>query len=493
MRQTVGILGTPIDILNTAEVVARIEQFVEQRRFHQIATANTDFVVNAVDDPELRYILRNSDLVIPDGMPLVWASRMMRSRLPERVTGVDLVPQLAALAARNGYRLFMLGARPEVAQQACRRLQEDHPGLNVVGCLSPPMAPLLDMDHSGIVAEIKAARPDILLVAFGNPKQEKWIHMNRAELQSVSVCLGVGGTFDFIAGVASRAPQWMQRSGLEWVHRLSHEPRRLHRRYARDFAHFSRYLLQQWSLLRHFRLTGESHLEITRADDYTRISVSGDLSSLIASRLQDAADAALCAGTHLLVDVHNVRGVDGEALGLLLNLPKRAIAFHREMRIARMSPAMQQLFQVSGLCDAPYRAETSRGTAFATALPTGMTMEVIEGPGAVTLRVCGHSDVETVEQFVTLCQHILAKGKRLDLDFRGLQYADLMLVCKLQSLLSLPENCERVRILPGDVLLALLQREKAEHRFCLRTSADSKPELEERYTDVREYQDIYAS
>src|SRR5215475_10135001 len=111
MRQTVGILGTPIDILDTQEVLGRLEQFIQERRFHQVATANTDFLINAIEDPELRQILRNADLVMPDGMPVVWAARMMRSPLPERVTGADLVPALAARAAQQGYRLYMLGAR----------------------------------------------------------------------------------------------------------------------------------------------------------------------------------------------------------------------------------------------------------------------------------------------------------------------------------------------------------------------------------------------
>src|SRR5690348_6765724 len=108
MRQTVGILGTPVDNLGMSEVLARIEQFVSEHRFHQVATANTDFLINALEDPELRCILRTADLVIPDGMPLIWASRMMSSPLPERVTGADLVPKLARLAAAKGMKLFML-------------------------------------------------------------------------------------------------------------------------------------------------------------------------------------------------------------------------------------------------------------------------------------------------------------------------------------------------------------------------------------------------
>src|SRR5882724_7783137 len=137
MRQTVGILGTPIDVLDTEAVLARLEQFIQERRFHQVATANTDFLINAIEDPELRHILRNADLVMPDGMPVVWAARLMRSPLPERVTGADIVPALAALSAQKGYRLYMLGARPEVAKRARERMEADYPGIQIVGCLSP--------------------------------------------------------------------------------------------------------------------------------------------------------------------------------------------------------------------------------------------------------------------------------------------------------------------------------------------------------------------
>ena len=179
MRQTVGILGTPIDILNTEEALARMEQFIGERRFHQVATANADFLINALADPELRHILRNADLVVPDGMPVVWAARATRSRLPERVTGADIVPALARMAAKSGYRIFMLGAMPEVAQGAKEKLEAANPGLQIVGCISPKIPSISEMDSESILQEIDRVKPDILLVAFGNPKQEKWIYLHR--------------------------------------------------------------------------------------------------------------------------------------------------------------------------------------------------------------------------------------------------------------------------------------------------------------------------
>src|SRR5262249_6531765 len=156
--QTVGILGTPVDILDTKAVLERLEQFLAEGRFHQVATANTDFLINALADPEQQHILRNADLVIPDGMPVVWAARRLRSCLPERVTGADLIPELAELSARKGYRIFMLGARLEVARSAKSYLEAQYPGIQIVGCLSPPVASLVEMDSEPILDEITRAR-----------------------------------------------------------------------------------------------------------------------------------------------------------------------------------------------------------------------------------------------------------------------------------------------------------------------------------------------
>ena len=252
MRNLVPIIHTPIDRLDMHGVLARLEAFLCERGFHQVATANTDYLVNALRDPELREILSAAHLVTPDGMPVVWASRLLGQALPERVTGVDLIPPLATLAAREGYRLYLLGAQPEVNAGACERLRADYPALQLVGSAAPPDSALETMDTEAILEDIERTQPDILLVAFGNPKQEKWIYRNRERLRNVPVCIGVGGTFDFLAGRTRRAPLWMQRRGLEWLFRLSQEPRRLFKRYNRDFWLFGFHLLRQYVALRLF-------------------------------------------------------------------------------------------------------------------------------------------------------------------------------------------------------------------------------------------------
>jgi exopolysaccharide biosynthesis WecB/TagA/CpsF family protein len=157
--------------------------------------------------------------------------------LPERVAGSDLVPKLLAEAAAHDWSVFFLGGRENVLEQAVRNVQLQHPSLRIAGSYSPPFAPLDKMDHEGINARIRAARPDILLVSFGCPKQEKWIARN-CDSHGVPVSIGVGATIDFLAGAVRRAPTWMRHSGLEWVFRLAQEPRRLLKRYATDIYVF---------------------------------------------------------------------------------------------------------------------------------------------------------------------------------------------------------------------------------------------------------------
>jgi N-acetylglucosaminyldiphosphoundecaprenol N-acetyl-beta-D-mannosaminyltransferase len=472
MRQTVGILGTPVDVLDMDAVLGRLEQFVRERRFHQVATANTDFLINALEDPELRCILRSADLVIPDGMPLLWASRLMRSPLPERVTGADLVPRIAACAANKGYRIFMLGARPDVAQRARDRMLADNPGLQIVGCVSPPVAALMDMDHDGLLAEIRRARPDILLVAFGNPKQEKWIHMNRVGLADVPVCIGVGGTFDFIAGHTSRAPQWMQRAGLEWIHRLGQEPQRLYGRYRRDFGQFSRYLFRQWAVMRGQPWSGPAEVHSACTGDFTVISVLGDVDGRSVPRIQAAAEKALGDRTDLVFDFQRVTGIDGEGLGMLINMPKRAAAHRREMRLACVPPFIARILGGSQLIDGPYQVAATLTDAFNIRRQLGLSWEVRSRPGAALVEVCGAADVESVTRLERVCASLLQSGRHVDLDLRAVSYADLHLMSALWRLARDTATRSKLRLVAGDNIRELLKREKAADRFILLASPE---------------------
>ncbi len=204
-RPSITILGVPFDNVTSCEALARIEQMIASRKPHYLATANVDFLVQAREDVELRRILFDADLILCDGTPLLWVSRLLGNPLPQRVAGADVVPRLIQLAAEKKYRLFLLGATPDSISRAVANLHDSYRDLNIAGYYSPPFDKLIEMDHDAIKARILAAKPDVLLVSFGCPKQEKWIAMHYRAL-GVPVAAGVGATIDFLAGKVSRAP-----------------------------------------------------------------------------------------------------------------------------------------------------------------------------------------------------------------------------------------------------------------------------------------------
>jgi N-acetylglucosaminyldiphosphoundecaprenol N-acetyl-beta-D-mannosaminyltransferase len=213
-----------IDCLDTEETLERIEGFVGSGRVHQVATVNPEFVMRAQKDREFARVLEASDLCLPDGTGVVWAMRRQGCVLREPVAGTDLVEPLAALCARHGHRLFLLGAQPGVADELAARLAAANSGLQVAGHSGDP-------DASGdeeSLRRVSGHRTDVLLVAYGAPTQELWIDRLRPRL-TVSVAMGVGGAFDYLTGRVPRAPEWMRRSGLEWLHRLAHQPWRFRR------------------------------------------------------------------------------------------------------------------------------------------------------------------------------------------------------------------------------------------------------------------------
>jgi len=234
----ISMMDVPFDCVTMEDTLGRIGGMIASRQPSFIATANVDFLVQARKDRELHSLLHRADMVVCDGTPLVWLSRMLGRGLPERVAGSDMVPQLLARAAEKGWTVFFLGGRDEVLDQAVRNVQRQHPTLRIAGAYSPPFAPLDKMDHDSINARIREAKPDILLVSFGCPKQEKWIARN-CEAHGVPVSIGVGATIDFLAGAVKRAPEWMRHCGMEWIFRLAQEPRRLLKRYATDLYVFS--------------------------------------------------------------------------------------------------------------------------------------------------------------------------------------------------------------------------------------------------------------
>jgi N-acetylglucosaminyldiphosphoundecaprenol N-acetyl-beta-D-mannosaminyltransferase len=226
------LLGVPLARLDMEDAVQWLDQALASREPHQVATANVNFLAHARQNPEFLRILQDASLVTADGMPLCWASRLQRASIPARVTGADLVPRLCALAATRGYRVFLMGP-PGSTEEAAARLTETYPGLRIVGTETPPYGAIESWDNAGYCARIRQARTDLLLVGFGAPKQDRWI-ARYLQRTGASVAIGVGGTFDLVAGRVRRAPRPVQFMGLEWAWRIWEEPRRLWRRYVYD-------------------------------------------------------------------------------------------------------------------------------------------------------------------------------------------------------------------------------------------------------------------
>ncbi len=221
----IHILDIPVHPITYKQLLDIIASFIAEGRPRQICTANPEFVMIAQRNADFRRVLQAADLVVPDGVGLLWAARRMGYHLPERVTGSDGIYHMAERAAQAGWRLFFLGAREGVAAAAARKLGARYPGLQVVDCYAGSPA---DEEYPEIARRISAARPHVLLVAYGAPAQDMWLARHKDEL-GVPVSIGIGGAFDHVVGVRRRAPAWMIRFNLEWLWRLLTQPWRWRR------------------------------------------------------------------------------------------------------------------------------------------------------------------------------------------------------------------------------------------------------------------------
>lgn len=224
MSGRISILGIPVDAVTLPQAVERVRAFVTSGGKHQVCTPNPEMVVETTKNPEFLSVLQSSSLNIPDGAGMLWAAKYLGSSLPERVTGVDLLTAIAT--QQNPPSIFLLGAAPGVAEKAMTKLRSLNPSLHVSGIFAGSPEPAVE---ASIVERINASKADVLFVAYGAPKQELWIHRNLPKLSTVKVAMGVGGAFDFLAGIRSRAPKWMQSLHIEWLWRVIQEPSRLNR------------------------------------------------------------------------------------------------------------------------------------------------------------------------------------------------------------------------------------------------------------------------
>jgi N-acetylglucosaminyldiphosphoundecaprenol N-acetyl-beta-D-mannosaminyltransferase len=243
----ITMLGVRIDRVTLPQLLAYIEQRIRQRQHARIAHVNVHALNLAYEQPWFRDVLNQSDLVFCDGFGVKWGARLLNAEIPARITYADWTWDLAELAARRGYRLFLLGARPGVALRAANCLRDQAPGLTIAGVhhgyfdKTPG-----SRENEAVIHYINAVSPDILLIGFGMPLQERWLHDNWEHI-AVQVALPVGAALDYVAGEVRRGPRWMTDNGFEWLARLLIEPRRLWRRYlVGNPLFFWRVLRQRW-------------------------------------------------------------------------------------------------------------------------------------------------------------------------------------------------------------------------------------------------------
>jgi len=331
------------------ETVALIEEQIREGGFHQVATANVDFLKNAMRDKNLRNILCSCEMIVPDGMPIVWMSKLMGTPLKERVSGIDLVARLADVSSRRGYGIFLLGASEASSQRAARALKQSYPDLRIVGRYAPEARPLETMDHEEILRRVEQARPDILLVAFGNPKQEQWIAMHRNRLR-VPVSIGVGGTFDFLSGTRPRAPRWMQRQGLEWLHRTIQEPKRL----------ATRYLADALCLLRHLpgyiaaaavqpQRSTPPNIVVQQVGNTKLISMIGDLRGPALEEFNLLSRDAFAEGMNIVLDLSQTGYMGPESLGSLIRLQSRMRNRREQLWLAELPAHLARVLRTAQL------------------------------------------------------------------------------------------------------------------------------------------------
>ncbi len=404
---TVAVLGVPFHNVTMDEAVAAIEEQIREGGFHQVATANVDFLKNAFEQERLRDILCSCEMVVPDGMPIVWVSRMIGTPLKERVSGIDLVERLADVSARRGYGVFLLGASEQRSQRASRILRQRYPGLRIVGRYSPEPRPLEQMDHEEILRRIEEARPDILLVAFGNPKQEEWIAMHRNRLK-VPVCIGVGGSLDFLSGNVRRAPQWMQRGGLEWLHRMFQEPKRLAARYLSDTACLLRHLPSYVAAtIAQPSRRSASTIEVQQVGNTKLISMIGNLEGPALDQFKLCSGDACAEGMNIVIDMSRTAYFGPESLGSLIQLESRMRRRREQLWLAGIPAHLGRILRTGQLQNYFMTTTMVSDALYRTAKAEQKLLARFAGDWGRTRQEATYVDVR-MEMLQDVCRRIIA-------------------------------------------------------------------------------------
>lgn len=240
MPETVPLLGVRVSRVNLASAVEQVVQWVKQGARTYVCVAPVSTLVDARRDPAYAALINGAGMVTPDGMPVVWLAKAKGCRDIERTYGPDL---MRALCRRQGLRHYFFGSSDGVLKKLAEQLKKDFPGIQIAGMFSPPLRPQAELERAEVIAAINGAKPDILWVGLGSPKQDFWIQLHRGRLD-VPVMVGIGAAFDFLAGTKPQAPVWMQKAGLEWLFRLCCEPRRLWKRYLVGNSLFIFYMIK---------------------------------------------------------------------------------------------------------------------------------------------------------------------------------------------------------------------------------------------------------
>lgn len=243
----INFLNTYVDNLTMQEAVDKAEQLIVQDGCSYVVTPNLDHIVILEDDQEFAEVYSNADLVLADGKPLIWISKLLKNPIKEKISGSDFFPHMCEMCANKGFSIFILGAAEGVAEKAAENLCKKYQGLKIVGTYSPPFGFEKNENELMVIESlIRKARPDVLAVSLGSPKGEKFLYKHLKEY-GVSLGISIGATIDFEAGNVKRAPKWMADSGLEWLFRITQDPNRLVKRYWNDATKIIPIIRKYWN------------------------------------------------------------------------------------------------------------------------------------------------------------------------------------------------------------------------------------------------------
>lgn len=464
-RDCINSLGIPVDNLSLQQALDRIVGMARIRDGHArlVSTLNVDFLVNSLGcafsrprHPELLDVLRNSEMVTADGFPIVWLSRLIGKPLKGRVTGADLVPALATRAVSEGLSLYLLGGGEGAAASAAKVLVAANPGLEIAGTSAPfihtsgPGLLDFDKDDELALASINASGADILLVGLGNPKQELWFNRNRHKLK-IPVAIGVGGTFEFICGGVSRAPEWVQNMNLEWVYRIFQDPVRLWRRYAKGFfklgvltAPLAYYRAKELLWYRgdaddaspdlHWQSVWSSRSQSLSVLRLPRRVGANYLQALVSSLQEENAE-----GIQHLLDFSDVRHIDNAAqqeffsIGQLLRDSRATLSILGMSRSVRRHLTACRIMDVIG--------ESHSGNTLSALAHTPMNQRVHDTScnsyvlsETTLIFLSGHVSGESLDSLgLVECLHHAARDQTCILDLRNVALLESTAVARLQS------------------------------------------------------------